>query len=264
MSERPRFFHFSYLGPYTDETPRIHEIRDGDAFVELSAALYSEGYEYGNLILNYPNPDYDFDLSELKPTDLLVLTTRPPLKDTVLDRRAIKKSGTQLETKILNTLGKYFEKCTREKVIIQQEFAEHLALRNRSEIWFHVSQDKRHGLQRSRYIRYRDRYATTVQNAHWHYPEILNTTAAYMVLTQIENGPMLLNAFGMGGQITLIWCHLLRTVLRQEHPDLLKLPRFIIAEIETDLKPQKPATLLFTKDFKVNLLLNHTWSETDG
>jgi hypothetical protein len=271
MPQRNRLFHFSYFEPYKDQDkafrripieeitfPRIHEIRDGDAFVELSEAL-SQKYEYHGLILNYPDPDAEVRKSEFAPTDLLVLTTRPPLDDdSEVDRKAINRSFTELEINILDeTLRNYFDCCSRAQVIINENFADFMTLPDRSEVEFHVFQDTEHGGHKSRYKRYRDVHACKGTEAHrWHDPKEQNLTAAYMILTRIKDGPMLLNAFGMGGQTTLIWCYLLRT----KFAHLLKSPRFVIAEIETDPRPLRPATLSFALKWKVTLLLNHPLS----
>lgn len=247
MSESRHFFHFSYLGSNINAS-RIHQIRDGDAFAELSAALQLQGYKYKGLIINYPQPDFN-DFPEFKPTDLLVLTTRPPIHDKYAVRPLI-KSKTKLEQDILDTLEKYLESCTREHILISKDFAKDF---DRSEIRFHVSRDNKHDGQRSRYKQYRNGHAKFGTEEHkWHFPDIQNTTATYMILTKIENGPMLLNAFGMGGQITLIWCHLLRT----KYPELLESPKLVMAEIITESKPKSPATLSFTNSMKVDILLN--------
>jgi len=275
MSQRNRLFHFSFLEPYKDKKkdqdgvirripieetifPRIHEIRDGDAFVELSAAL-SEKYEYHGLIMNYPAPDAEVGKSELTATDLLVLTTRPPLDDdSEVHRKAINRSSTKLESSVLDeTLCNYFDCCSRAHVMVNEKFADFMTFPDRSEIEFHVFQDTEHGGHKSRYKRYRDVHACKGTEAHrWHDPKEQNLTAAYMILTRIKDGPMLLNAFGMGGQTTLIWCYLLRTKFAY----LLKSPRFVIAEIETDPRPLRPATLSFALKWKVTLLLNHPLS----
>ncbi len=272
MPQRNRLFHFSYLEPYKDQEkdqdgvircipieeirfPRIHEIRDGDAFVELSAAL-SQKYEYHGLIMNYPDPATEVSRSEFISTDLLILTTRPPLDDDSEEqRKSINRSFTELEISILDeTLRNYFDSCSRVQIMVNENFADFMTLPDRSEIEFHVFQDTEHGGHKSRYKRYRDVHAQKGTEPHrWHDPKRQNLTAAYLILTRIKDGPMLLNAFGMGGQTTLIWCYLLRT----KFAHLLKSPRFVIAEIETDPRPLRPATLTFALKWKVTLLLNH-------
>ena len=44
-----RFFRFGYCTPATrvGRGLRLHQLRDGDAFIELAAVLYEYGYEYG-------------------------------------------------------------------------------------------------------------------------------------------------------------------------------------------------------------------------
>ena len=71
----------------TGEVAKPSKIRDGAAFSELSAPLAKLGYEYGNILFNSPfDPKKDKKLGPehfkfIKPNDLIVLTTRPPLDD---------------------------------------------------------------------------------------------------------------------------------------------------------------------------------------
>lgn len=274
MKNRPRYFHFSFLRRYGEldkqkspipieriDFPRIHEIRDGDAFAELSAAIseskvLSTKYKYFGLILNYPDALHSPELHDFNSEDILVLTTRPPLDDDLeSDKKAINRSGTGLEISVLDeTLRSQFDCCSRARVMINEKFAGFMTHPDRSEVEFHVFQDTEHGGHKSRYKRFRDVHAQKGTEEHkWHDPGGQNLTAAYMTLTRIKDGPMLLNAFGMGGQTTLIWCYLLRT----KFAHLLRSPRFVIAEIETESRPLRPATLSFALESKVTLLLNH-------
>jgi hypothetical protein len=118
-----RFFRFSY---YTPETKagrglRLHQLRDGDAFIELAAVLHEYGHEYGKLILNFPAPSAapttPVDTSFLTASDLLVLTTRPPLHDAVRHlKHPIRRSHTSLEDCVLTAFAAYFEVCARDQV----------------------------------------------------------------------------------------------------------------------------------------------------
>ena len=93
---------------------RIHQLRDGDAFSELAAALYSRGYRYGGLFLNLPpdepEKELSVDVSSLTSADLLVLNTRPPIHDREEEvNRPVPESFTDLEKLIFQVLKRYFE-----------------------------------------------------------------------------------------------------------------------------------------------------------
>jgi hypothetical protein len=46
---------FSYYEPQrSDRDLRVHQIRDGHAFVQRASALFGLGYEYDGLLLNFP------------------------------------------------------------------------------------------------------------------------------------------------------------------------------------------------------------------
>ena len=60
--------------------------RDADAALALNRALCARGFELGETIINYPakprqTAPIAIDESFLKPGDLIVLTTRPPIHD---------------------------------------------------------------------------------------------------------------------------------------------------------------------------------------
>ncbi|MFY9570672.1 MAG: hypothetical protein WAV20_04615, partial [Blastocatellia bacterium] len=102
--------------------PRLHALRDSDAFAELAAVLNEQGYVYNGLILNFPVAEEDAtEIPTLGPSDLLVLTTRPPLNDDYFDRRFIKRSDTELEKSVLKAVGCYFSVCRRSRIVLSQK-----------------------------------------------------------------------------------------------------------------------------------------------
>src|SRR2546428_9791180 len=113
-----RIFRFAYhTSQSSDLRFRIHQLRDGDAFVQLSTALYSKGYEYGGLLLNLPSDEPtkapQVDVSSLTSSDLVVLNTRPPIDDVEAEiKRPVRVSYTKLEDLIFAALKpRYFEWC---------------------------------------------------------------------------------------------------------------------------------------------------------
>jgi len=244
-----RFFHFSYPEPQKQEKLRLHALRDGDAFAELAAALYEQDDKYGELILNFPLSHDNLAHPTLGPSDLLVLTTRPPLNDDAFDRRYIKRSGSELEKSILRAVGLYFSVCRRSYLKLSEDMAAELKYPNRGEIQFTMYAG-------AYYKRYRTPYTRSREQHRWERPPKSSMTAAFVLLTRLwDRGPNFLNAFGMDGASTLIWCYLLRTV----YPDLLDLksPRFVMAEMIASPVPELPPTLSFAKEWSINILLDH-------
>lgn len=241
-----RFFHFSYLRLPPKQEPRLHELRDGNAFAELATVLTARGLAYGGLLLNYPETD-DAELATLDRSDVVVLTTRPPLDDDDgWERNPIPKTGSSLERVVLAGAGRYFAKCRRSCIRLNRDTAAHLGpAADRAEIHFYI-------YKRSHYRRYRNPYGVGAGRQFGTSPAA-NTTAAFLVSVPLTpGGPRLLNAFGMDGATTLVWCYLLRT--RFAH--LLDGPRFVLAEIETTALPHRPSRLDFADEWPVRLLLD--------
>src|SRR6267143_479448 len=101
-----RIFRFAYHTSLNDKSElRLHQLRDGDAFAELSAPFYSKGYEYGGLLLNLPSEKEadapHFDVSSLTSSDLVLLNTRPPIHDIDQENKhPVRRSYTLLERHI--------------------------------------------------------------------------------------------------------------------------------------------------------------------
>lgn len=244
-----RFFHFSYLRPGSGEMPHIHELRDGDAFAELASVLCKQGFDYSGLLVNYPNPNRQVSISDFRPSDLLVLTTRPPLNEDDFERFVIKLSGTPLEKSILEVARRYFKVCRRSAIVLSEEIASKLAHNDRGQIDFTVH-------NAACYRRYRNPYTKNREAHRWRKPESTRT-AAFILLDRVQdNGPALLNVFSMDGPGTLIWCYLLRT----KFSHLLDIHRykFIMAELITTPLPHNPSSLSFTDRWDVDILVDYT------
>jgi hypothetical protein len=248
-----RFFRFGY---YTPETKagrglRLHQLRDGDAFIELAAVLHEYGHEYGKLILNFPAPSAapttPVDTSFLTASDLLVLTTRPPLHDAVRQlKHPIRRSHTSLEDCVLTAFAAYFEVCARDQVKLAGPLAARLAadVADRSVIEFTMKSSARY----SRLRKYAD-------FERWQKAPPARTSA-YLIYTPPlwKDGPPLLATFGIGGPESLLWAYLLRTRFRDYVA--LDTPRFVMAEMHCQALPSSLHTLSFADDWHVDILLD--------
>ena len=136
---------------------------------------------YGGLLFNYPDPD-DAGLPALNPSDIVVLTTRPPLNDhDGWDRKSIQKSGSSLEQAILGGVGRYFDGCRRSYIRLNHETAAHLGpAADRAEMHFHV-------YKRSHYRRHRNPYGNAAAR-HFVTRPAANTTAAFLVSVPLTPG----------------------------------------------------------------------------
>ena len=118
-----RFVRFCYLS--TDDKRRFpHQLRDGDAALQLFDGLKESRYEHGDLFINWPcEPGVtdtsiaDFKKLDMKENDILLLTTRPPLSDSKDQKKPNYGSGTELEEKIFEPLReRCFFDCSRTSV----------------------------------------------------------------------------------------------------------------------------------------------------
>ncbi|KYK22074.1 hypothetical protein AYK24_02795 [Thermoplasmatales archaeon SG8-52-4] len=248
-----RFFRFSYyVRRQQDRKLLPHQLRDGDAFAQLSEVLHYKNYQYGGLILNYPATDPSrtrrINTSFLKSADILVLTTRPPLHDEDTgDRKLVVRSHTSLEEKIFNALRRHFKRCSRSRLRLDDALALKLPkeFANRADIRF----TQHRGAQYKRLRRH--------DTLRWDEdPKYSNLTSLYFIFTGeiCRNGPRVLCAFGMGGTDSLIWSHLLRTKFR--HEVKLDRPKIIIVEIKTGRIPEKANSLSFADNWETKVLLN--------
>ena len=75
-----RTFRLTYSNGRPDDDAKLFRCRDAMAFCELNAELSRVGYDYATTIYLYPDDDRPLsDFPALQASDLLVLTTRPPL-----------------------------------------------------------------------------------------------------------------------------------------------------------------------------------------
>ncbi|OFV92506.1 MAG: hypothetical protein A3J75_04230 [Acidobacteria bacterium RBG_16_68_9] len=222
--------------------------------MELSPLLFAGGYTYGGLVLNYPaprnhDPDVIIPVHEefLAASDLLVLTTRPPLDDSDEDRKRIRRSFTSLEHKVFEAVRPCFPKCSRSFVQLSPRLRESLpeASANRGHVEYRV-----HG-RFATYKALRD-----YLRRRWDEGDE-KRTGAYLTYKKPAwpGGPALLVAFGMNRFQTLLWTHFLGT--RRDFSTVLAHPRFLMAEIAIQDIPPKPENLGFPDAWNVETLLDY-------
>lgn len=245
-----RLFRFAYHTAQTTKGRfRPHQLRDADAFAELSPVLYARGFTYGGLLLNLPAENRDkapqVDISSLSASDLIVLNTRPPIHDLKEeDERPVACSYSNLEDKVFEAFSPYLEICARKRVRLSEKTAHMLPeeYKSRADILFKVNVD-------AAYKKYRP-YG---QRVPWQTLKNSDQTAAYLIQVAKlwEGGPGLLAAFGMTGTDTLVWNYFLRT----RHEEWVGPYRFLMAEVETHDPPLLPTDLSFADGWTVKPIL---------
>jgi len=228
---------FDWLGWPTNREARhrsyAHKIRDGAAFAEVAAMLARQGYEYRDILLNFPDQGDAVDGGPY--AGLIVMVTRPPLSAEEA-RKRVQRSNSRLETEIIDAVKPFFEKCSRDMVMLHDRVATRFGsqeCRTRAEICFHQNSDwawykRLRGMTKD--INYRD-------------PAQERRTAAYLIyVPRIANrDSALLVVFGMGGNDTLLWCRILRDRYLAKVAEILgsHSPRFLMAEL-TSLSEGEP------------------------
>jgi hypothetical protein len=262
-----RWYRFSYhLQPKgSDRALFPHQLRDGDAALFLAPVLEARGYSYGGPIFNYPHRlqapteliQVDTSTICLRPQDLLLLTTRPPLDDADegLKTRVL-RSHTTLEDRIFkHALRPHLQRCSRLQVIVAEEHARAFSgVASRRNMVFKLYRhsggkgNSSKGDLGARIHKYLPHGSTA-----WRRPaQGTSVSAAFMIFEPHAwpGGPGLLAAFGMGGTETLVWAYMLRT----RFPHLIATCRFVMAEIVEQELPDQPLTMDFADRWDIRLL----------
>jgi hypothetical protein len=246
----PNLYHrFAYSMPLrTGEVAKPSKIRDGAAFSELSAPLAKLGYEYGNILFNSPfDPKKDKKLGPehfkfIKPNDLIVLTTRPPLDDRKHgDKKHLDESYTHLEEQVFAEFRKYLAICARSHVQIAPAVG---AKFEKADLIFY-----QHKSARLKSFKRLDEFRNKKT------PEDSENAIGFFLRTPSipVYGCGLLACFGMGGWETLIWNRIVRT----RFPEWVRRPLFVVGQFDLKGLPENPPTLAFADKIKVEILLEH-------
>jgi len=234
----------------------VGDVRDVMANYEVFTTLLGQGYGRGEPILNHPgapvHPDlddgddhelYPIDISSTRPGDILLSTTRPAKDDPKHgDRKQIQPARTDLERRIFDVWERYLERCPRSNVKLAPAMRRFLlpGFESRREITF--KQTRGSAYKQLHDGRCRRRPANKM------------LTAAYLLhLAELPGGgPGLSNAFGMDAEVTLAWCYR----LARDFSHLLAEPGFIVVEIETTPRLERPTNLRWAFDWKIETVLH--------
>lgn len=259
-----RFYRFAYALSYPepDRPVGLHVLRDGDAFIEISAELMSRGMRFAGVLLNLSRAKHaDASrglLGTLGPEDLLVVTTRPPLKDHAHEtRKEVPLGHTAVEKEVHKALRCCLPYCDRALMRLSPSLARQLPpeFADRAEITFR--QNQRKPVQGEKpcddSAAYKSLRRLDAGRSHAHSGQ--ERTAVFLIRTRLrDDGPWVLCTFAMGGNIALIWAHLLRVRYR----DLLlgDRPLFFMGELVLRDIPARPFTLEFSESWEVVPILS--------
>jgi hypothetical protein len=244
-----QFHRFAYSTPVRPgDIAKPSKIRDGGAFSEITAPLGKLGYEYGTILFNSPfDPKKDKKLghehfSFIKPDDLIVLTTRPPLDDQNHgDKKRVNESSTHLEEQVFAEFQKYLSICARSHVQLTPAVGANF---ERFDLKFYQHKNAR----LKSYRAHRESHSIkTPEDSEFAIGFFLRTPSIPVY------GCGLLACFGMGGWETLIWNRIVRT----RFPDWVSRPSFVISQFDMKGLPDHPPTLAFADKIKVDILLEH-------
>jgi hypothetical protein len=215
--------------------------------MQLMQALAALGYRFEGPIINYPSEGPGIirtDHGSLRETDLILLTTRPPMNDCELgDRRIIRRSFTDLEEKLFSgPLGAAFERCSRSEILLSHAAAAVSAgIAMRQSMVF-----RQHGG-----AAYQS-YGSPITRKWYRFEKQDALTAVFLLYVEHAwpGGPAFLAAFGVGAKETLVWCHQLAR--RFQH--LLCTTPFAMGEMRTGTLPKPPESLSFADSWEINLV----------
>lgn len=235
-----RFFRVTYSNAY-EEDPKLFQCRDGMAFNELSALLPPMGYEYGTAIHLYPDDSRSLaELDSFRPTDLLVMATRPPLHDHsgLHPRKWIRGSKNAFEAAVFAECMKYFEFCTRKHVILTKDAFGLLKEGPEKKKWQHVELFERSGAEVMQH--FDGPVGVRPPNGERY------TVAFFLRANNVPGlNCGLVTSFGMDGYGTVIWNRIIRT----RYPHWIASPRFVMAAIVFKKPiPDRPITPAFADD----------------
>lgn len=259
-----RYIRWCYLS--ADDRRRFpHQLRDGDAALELFETLNRLKFNYGGVFINWPFPKGVLDTSMadleslgMNESDILLLTTRPPINDD--GKKTLRGSSTGLERKIFGVLvEKCFKECSRTTIAVHPHIGNCFleGYENRSDVEYFAIRlkDPEHGQSKVE----GKKLEQLIGDASYKElgglggqllskKEMMRKSAGYIVHLPLgPDMPRLLAVFGLSGTMTLLFAYCLGSdEYHSLFEKILKDPGrgfFVMFEISTKASiPERPAT----------------------
>jgi hypothetical protein len=247
------FYRFTYSNmPHSAERASLFQVRDGMAFMELTAPLPRLDWTFGTTIHNYQDQRLPAEhFAFLQPDDIVVMATRPPLNDRNEDRRKIRRSDNHLEQMIFKQLKYFFDHITRYNVSLSKEMANMLSPKeaHTAELEFHANSDgivteaRAHG----------SRHRHPIKGAReWCFGYFLHCGP-------LEHyGSNLMVSFAVSGNENLLFNRLIRT----RYSEWLREPVFAFVRFARPLELEKDhLTVTFADSLTAEVLIEHKLSK---
>jgi hypothetical protein len=231
--------------PRRGRHPRVGFHVDSTALVNVGAALLRQGYDLGDVHLNYPprpgEPEdaLEVALDQFGPDDLIMTATRLELEPTLDCRKVVMMGRTPIERLIEAAWGRVLRRSERLQVVLQPEAARHFTpgFENRRNIEF----NEREGA-----------FYTGFPADVGFQSSKLRATAAYLLRKRAlwPGGPGYLGFFGMDSTTALAFSQL----LRHRYAELLQTEGFFMVELSGPL-PGRVSDLRWALDWTSEIIL---------
>jgi hypothetical protein len=216
---------------------------DVTALLNVCAALQRQGYEIGEIQLNYPAASgqqgtKSLDLSAFDSRGVILTLTRPDLSLSLDCRKTVQKGFTPLEAYVEAAWRRVVKESTRLQMVLQPFTAPYFAkgFSNRRNVEF----NEREGA----------RYKALPEDASFR-PGEQETAACLLRVRELwPGGPGYLGCCGMGASTALAWSQL----LRHRHADLLQSEGFFMAELNGPL-PDAAENLRWAETWRSEIIL---------
>jgi hypothetical protein len=251
----PHYHSFDFMIADGDETrpDRPHQVRDGKSEKQIGAALQRQGYTAGEDLLNFPpQPGQAWeglapvDTSMCRPRDLITTHTRIPISDLEEGtRKQVPRGFTDLEQEIMDEWKPYVPSVSRLLVQLNERLHPKLpeGFENR----------RRMMIGEARCAPYKKLSRCDGSAPRRYAGEELRTPVFKLRVNRMQKRNVgYLGIWGMDGQTTLIWSCL----LRRRHPELLRKPGFVMAELVGGPVPERPFDLRWALDWRVEILID--------
>jgi hypothetical protein len=258
----PLVYPFLLLIAERDQKRDLRPFQNRDAVASMLAidGLRSSGFEFGDVLLNFPPPrsqgrvPASVDTSFCRGDDLILTTTRLPLSDDTQDnRKRIRRAYTDLESELLAEWKPYLPILGRERVKLDDSLCDALppGYEGRFDMCFYEA----HGAPYRR-LKAMDGRRTPLRSGNG-----LRTAAFLLRLPALSNRRTgYIGLWGLDGTATLVWAYL----LRHRHADLLREPGFVMAELSGSDIPRRPTNLRWALDWNAKILIHQRLPQPGG
>lgn len=254
-----KLYRFQYFT--TDNSPSLHQVRDLAIFVELSNIFFKNGYLYEDSFLNYPKmTDKQSGIKPFGASDLMILTTRPPLSDGPYNKRKIYRTDHIYEKQILEQIGTCFISLSRNVIFLNKKLAKNLrnGFEDRASIDFYLNQNKSNKSAGYKAVSGHDERGVERSWKKWNKISKTQKSCAFIILfKRKEVLPKMLHVFGIGGEEGLIFSRILKNGLWDKLAiDLNGPSRIIMVEFDIHVPETFPTNLDFVHNLHYEVILD--------